>query len=67
MEALDDRHTQVGNTLVLSDRHGPYGFVRGGIEVPCVCDPDHLICAYHAARGNFDPAVWQPVSLQDTT
>ncbi len=74
MEALDDRRTQVGNTLVLSDRHGLYAFWRGGAEVSCVCDLDGgLVCKFHAARGTYDPAVWEPVpgpgpgNVQDTT
>jgi hypothetical protein len=51
MEALDDRRTQVGRTVVFSDRHGPYQFWREGAEVPCVCDPvSGLACKYHAAK-----------------
>lgn len=61
MEALDNRRRYVGNTLVLSDRHGPWRFMRGGVEVPCVCDPwppstpllddaDHIVCLRHVDR-----------------
>jgi hypothetical protein len=60
MEALDNRRSYVGRTLVYSDRHGPYQFWRAGVQVPCVCDPGHLVCAYHAP-GDFDPAVWGPI------
>ena len=53
-----------GRTVVRFDPgHGPYRFERPpGVEVPCVCDGDQLVCAYHAARGNYDPAVWEPVA-----
>jgi hypothetical protein len=55
----------VGATMVLADRQGPYEFCRRDagqwVQVPCVCDRVHLVCAYHAARGNYDPAVWEPV------
>lgn len=51
----------VGRTLVRFDRQGPHRFERPpGVQVPCVCDPGHLVCAYHAP-GDFDPAVWEPV------
>lgn len=52
-----------GRTVVRFDPgHGPYRFERPpGVEVPCVCDGDHLVCAYHVVRGTYDPAVWEPV------
>ncbi len=45
---MDDRREYVATTLVYSDRHGPQEFWRGGVQVPCICDPDHgITCAYH--------------------
>jgi hypothetical protein len=50
----------VGRTVVRFDPdHGPYRFERPpGVEVPCVCDPGHLVCAFHAPA-DFDPALWE--------
>jgi hypothetical protein len=49
-EELDNRSAYVGSTLVLSDRNGPYKFVRGGVEVDCICDPPNMMCTYHTQR-----------------
>jgi hypothetical protein len=52
--AEDPRVTLVGRTMVCSDRQGPYRFVREGVEVPCVCDPEHGVqFAYH--QGHHGP------------
>ncbi len=45
---MDDRQEYVATTLVYSDRYGPREFWRGGVQVSCICDPEHGIkCAYH--------------------
>ena len=48
----------VGSVTVLADKHGPYRFMRGGVEVDSVCDDGLVICAYHA-RDTYDQAVWE--------
>lgn len=51
MEELDNRRSQVGDTLVYSDRYGPYEFWRGGVQVECICDPrTGMQCKYHGER-----------------
>jgi hypothetical protein len=46
VESLDNRVSHVGRTTVYSDRFGPYKFVRGGVEVDCICDGTE-VCAFH--------------------
>lgn len=52
---------QVGRTVVYVDSHGdPWKFVRDGVPVDCVCDPDSgLKCEYHSRSMNLrgTPAV----------
>lgn len=50
----------IGRTVVRFDRQGPYRFERPpGVEVPCICDPGHLVCAYHARGAIYDMALWE--------
>lgn len=44
--------TYVGRTKVYSDRQGPYKFVRDGVEVPCVCDPEKGVTCQAHTRGS---------------
>lgn len=43
------RHEYVGRTRVTIDpRLGPIEFLRDGVEVPCVCDPETgVLCEFH--------------------
>ena len=53
---MDDRREYVATTLVYSGRYGPREFWRGGVQVACICDPDHEItCACHGRQAEQAP------------